>query len=123
MRLHDWHQATAGRSGSSTTRCSAPPAAQSFRRTAAHGFEPARELAHYRAKVWAVWPKVAITDVDSTGLPDTPLLGSELTLTATVRLAGLRPDEVEVQAVFGRVDGTEDLHAARADDSKEGVHR
>ena len=32
-----------------------------------------------------------ITDVDSTGLPDTPLLGSELTLTATVQLAGLGP--------------------------------
>ena len=35
-----------------------------------------------------------ITDVDSTGLPDTPLLGSEMTLTAAVHLAGLRPDEV-----------------------------
>ncbi|MBV9640203.1 MAG: DUF3417 domain-containing protein, partial [Mycobacteriaceae bacterium] len=42
--------------------------------------------------------------VDSTGLPDTPLLGSKLTLTATVRLAGLSPDEVAVQAVVGRVD-------------------
>ncbi|MGH3558182.1 MAG: DUF3417 domain-containing protein, partial [Mycobacterium sp.] len=41
---------------------------------------------------------------DSTGLPDTPVLGSKLTLTATVQLAGLRPDEVAVQAVVGRVD-------------------
>jgi starch phosphorylase len=49
------------------------------------------------------------TEVDSTGLPDTPLLGSELTLTATVQLNGLRPDEVTVQAVFGRVDGSDDL--------------
>lgn len=49
-------------------------------------------------------PGVAIPDVDSTGLPDTPLLGSKLTLTATVHLAGLRPDEVVVQAVLGRVD-------------------
>ena len=49
-----------------------------------------------------------ITDVDSTGLPDTPLLGSELTLTATVQLAGLRPDEVVVQAVLtGRVDSSD----------------
>lgn len=83
------------------------PAAQSFRRTAGTSFEPARELAAYRAKVWAAWPKVAITEVDSAGLPDTPVLGSELTLTATVQLAGLRPDEVEVQAVLGRVDGTD----------------
>ena len=32
------------------------------------------------------------------------MLGSKLTLTATVQLAGLRPDEVTVQAVVGRVD-------------------
>ena len=44
------------------------------------------------------------TDVDSTGLPDTPMLGSKLTLTATVQLAGLRPEEVTVQAVVGRVE-------------------
>src|SRR6185437_8130300 len=52
---------------------------------------------------------IQITDVDSYGLPDTPLLGSELTLTATVQLAGLRPDEVVVQAVLGRVDGSDAL--------------
>ena len=38
-----------------------------------------------------------------------PLLGSELTLTATVQLAGLRPDEVVVQAVLGRVDSRDAL--------------
>ncbi|OBF17571.1 alpha-glucan family phosphorylase [Mycobacterium sp. ACS4331] len=83
------------------------PAAQSFRRTVGTSFEPARDLAAYRAKVWAAWPKVTITEVDSSGLPDTPVLGSELTLTATVQLAGLRPEEVQVQAVLGRVDGTD----------------
>ncbi|CAJ1581115.1 alpha-glucan family phosphorylase [[Mycobacterium] wendilense] len=85
------------------------PAAQSFRRTAATSYESARELTAYRARVEAAWPQIAITDVDATGLPDTPLLGSELTLTATVHLAGLRPDEVDVQAVLGRVDGTDSL--------------
>ena len=84
------------------------PAADSVRRTveAIDGlpFGQARELASYRQRVTETWPSVAITDVDSTGLPDTPLLGSELTLTATVALAGLRPDEVMVQAVIGRVD-------------------
>lgn len=83
------------------------PAAESVRRV----LEPidglpygqARELAAYRQRVREMWPEVAITDVDSTGLPDTPLLGSELTLTATVALAGLRPEDVVVQAVLGRV--------------------
>ena len=67
-------------------------------------FGRAHEFAAYRQRVAQAWPHVVVTDVDSTGLPDIPLLGSPLTLTATVALAGLRPDEVTVQAVLGRVD-------------------
>jgi starch phosphorylase len=89
------------------------PAAASLRRTIqpvdGRPFGKARELAAYRSRVTDAWPYVAITDVDSTGLPDTPLLGSELTLTASVALAGLRPDEVVVQAVLGRVDSDDVL--------------
>ena len=86
------------------------PAAQSLRRTVTVdgdgqvAFDPARELAAYRRRAFEAWPQINITDVDSTGLPDTPVLGSKLTLTATVQLAGLRPAEVTVQAVVGRVD-------------------
>ena len=86
------------------------PAAQSLRRTVEPRdeggvpFGAAWDLAAYRQRAQEAWPKVQITDVDSTGLPDTPLLGSELTLTATVHLAGLTPEEVSVQAVLGRVD-------------------
>jgi glycogen phosphorylase len=90
------------------------PAAQSLRKTVEPGddgqpFGAARELAGYRQRAQEAWPKIQITDVDSYGLPDTPLLGSELTLTATVQLAGLQPDEVEVQAVLGRVDAGDAL--------------
>ncbi|MDD4865998.1 MAG: glycosyltransferase family 1 protein [Mycobacterium sp.] len=91
------------------------PAAQSLRRTTAPAetdgarFGAARELAAYRRRAEEAWPHIAIADVDSTGLPDTPLLGSKLTLTATVRLGGLRPDEVTVQAVLGRVEAGDAL--------------
>lgn len=89
------------------------PAAQSFRRTSAPidglPFGAARDLSAYRQRVREAWPKIQVTDVDSTGLPDTPLLGSDLTLTATVALAGLKPDEVDVQAVLGRVDAADAL--------------
>jgi glycogen phosphorylase len=96
------------------------PAAQSVRKTimAPEGaessgvggqFGAARQLAAYRRRVGEAWPNIEITDVDSTGLPDTPLLGSKLTLTATVQLAGLRADEVSVQAVLGRVDSSDVL--------------
>ncbi len=84
------------------------PAAAALRRTveAVGGvpFEHARELAAYRRRVSEAWPHVVITDVDSTGLPDVPLMGSELTLTAAVALGGLRSDEVVVQGVLGRVE-------------------
>jgi starch phosphorylase len=83
------------------------PAAASLRRTLEPG--AAHELADFRHRVEQAWPKVAVTDVDSGGLPDTPLLGSQLTLTAAVQLAGLRPDEVVVQAVLGRVDAGDAL--------------
>ncbi|AEV74366.1 alpha-glucan phosphorylase [Mycolicibacterium rhodesiae NBB3] len=90
------------------------PAAQSLRRTVEPGadgepFGAARELAAYRERAAEAWPKIQITDVDSYGLPDTPLLGSEMTLTATVQLADLAPDEVSVQAVLGRVDASDVL--------------
>lgn len=85
------------------------PAAQSLRRTVGANFDAARELAAYRRRAAEAWPKIDITDVDSTGLPDTPVLGSKLTLTATVQLAGLKPDEVTVQAVLGRVDAGDAL--------------
>lgn len=89
------------------------PAARSMRRTCEPidgvPYGAARRLADYRRRVERAWPRIVITDVDSTGLPDTPLLGSELTLTATVRLAGLAPDEVTVQAVLGRLDSGDSL--------------
>lgn len=89
------------------------PAAQSSRRTCEPidgvPYGAARRLADYRRRATAAWPQIEITEVDSTGLPDAPWLGSELTLTASVRLAGLRPDEVTVQAVLGRVDSGDTL--------------
>ena len=92
-------------------------AAQSLRRTVGPAedgedrgeFGAAREVAAYRRRAEEAWPKITITDVDSTGLPDTPVLGSKLTLTATVALAGLAPDEVTVQGLVGRVDAGDTL--------------
>ena len=85
------------------------PAAESVRRTVGTDYGPARELAGYRRRVTTAWPELQITDVDSTGLPDAPVLGSELTLTASVQLAGLKPSDVVVEAVLGRVDSSDAL--------------
>ncbi|BBX15509.1 glycogen phosphorylase [Mycolicibacterium duvalii] len=94
------------------------PAARSLRRSVEPGrsspkfdvpFGAAQELADFRRRVERAWAHVRISDVDSSGLPDTPLLGSELTLTALVHLDGLNADEVAVQALLGRVDAGDTL--------------
>ena len=91
-------------------------------------FGAARELAAYWQRAQEAWPRIQITDVDSYGLPDTPLLGSELTLTATVQLAGLGPTRWWCRRCVGRVDAGDALvdpvtvpmaHTGTADDGNE----
>ncbi|MDQ4102550.1 MAG: alpha-glucan family phosphorylase, partial [Actinomycetota bacterium] len=83
------------------------PAACSAAEVLADSFAGARSLAAYRSRVCAAWPRVRVTQVDISGLPDTPQLGSEMTLRAGVALGSLRSCDVHVQAVVGRVDGDE----------------
>jgi starch phosphorylase len=85
------------------------PAAESAAVVLADDFAGARELAAYRARVRAAWPAVRVAQVDITGLPDTPTLGSEMTVRAAIVLGGLQPGDVQVQAVVGRVDGSDEL--------------
>jgi starch phosphorylase len=85
------------------------PAAESAAAMRADAFAGARELSRYRLRVSAAWPRVRVAQVDISGLPDTPVLGSEMTVRATVVLAGLKPCDVEVQVVVGRVDDREEL--------------
>ncbi|MEU0602710.1 glycosyltransferase family 1 protein [Streptomyces sp. NPDC006393] len=87
------------------------PAAHAHR---ALGPEAARELAAWKARVRAAWPEVTVDHVETS----TPVaeraeapsatasaeLGSTLGLRVRVGLGSLGPDDVEVQAVSGRVD-------------------
>ncbi|HEX5346173.1 MAG TPA: alpha-glucan family phosphorylase, partial [Pseudonocardiaceae bacterium] len=85
------------------------PAAESAAAVRADSFAGARDLARYRLRVGAAWPRVRVAQVDISGLPDTPELGSEMTVRAAVVLAGLKPCDVDVQVVVGRVDDREEL--------------
>ncbi|MFD4292490.1 alpha-glucan family phosphorylase [Rhodococcus sp. NPDC058532] len=85
------------------------PAARASRLAIADGYAGARQVAHYRERVDAAWPAVQVVQVDSSGLPDTPVIGAELSLRAYLQLGGLEPTEVTVQAVLGRVGSDEDL--------------
>jgi starch phosphorylase len=85
------------------------PAADAAAAVCADSFAGARELSRYRFRVGAAWPRVRVAQVDISGLPDTPELGSEMTVRAAVVLAGLKPCDVDVQVVVGRVDDREEL--------------
>ncbi|GHJ36141.1 alpha-glucan family phosphorylase [Streptomyces sp. TS71-3] len=80
------------------------PAAHAHR---VHGPEAARALAAWKSRVHAGWPRVAVDHVEAAGAASTAELGATQALRVRVRLGDLSPDDVEVQAVTGRVD-TED---------------
>ena len=88
------------------------PAARAAARIEPTEFAPARELAAFRARLDSAWPSVAVTGVDASGLPDTPVVGAPMTVRAVVALAGLDPADVAVEAVVGRVDDTDELSDA-----------
>ncbi|MGW0250479.1 alpha-glucan family phosphorylase [Nocardia goodfellowii] len=85
------------------------PAAAACRKVVADEFAGARTVSEYRQRIESAWPKLRVVQVDSTGLPDTPVIGAHLSLTARVDLGGLRVSDVVVQAVLGRVSPADDL--------------
>ncbi|MPY96693.1 MAG: alpha-glucan family phosphorylase [Actinophytocola sp.] len=89
------------------------PASASVAVTSADDYRGARELAAYRARLEEGWEHVRVTDSSLTVVnPDGKgelVVGAPVRVTATVELAGLSPDEVDVQAVLGKVGDTDDL--------------
>ncbi|MFJ8201130.1 glycosyltransferase family 1 protein [Streptomyces sp. NPDC096152] len=77
------------------------PAAHAHR---ALDHDAARELAAWKARVRAAWHEVTVDHVETSAATATAQLGSTLDLRVRVGLGGLGPDDVEVQAVSGRVD-------------------
>ncbi len=105
------------------------PAAQASRGLAAEGFSPATDLAQFRTRVAQRWPDVRVQHVEGAGITDTPQVGTVLEVRAVVDLAGLAPDDVTVQAAYGRVDEADELHApsyvvlTSLGSSEDGLHR
>ncbi|MET8685908.1 alpha-glucan family phosphorylase [Streptomyces sp. NPDC004732] len=69
----------------------------------------AAELASWKARVRAAWPRVAVDHVEASASGTTAELGATLSLRVRVHLGELTPDDVEVQAVAGRVDPEDHL--------------
>jgi starch phosphorylase len=85
------------------------PAARSSRRLAASSFAPAKSLARWLATTEAQWPSVRVTHVETATMTDSPDLGSALPIRAVVDLGDLSPDDVVVQAVYGRVNDNDEF--------------
>ncbi|MET8430631.1 alpha-glucan family phosphorylase [Nocardia sp. NPDC004860] len=85
------------------------PAAAAYEAVSANDFKGAQDLSVYRRRVESAWPTVKVLQVDSSGLPDIPVIGADLDLRARIDLGGLTPADVSVQAVLGRVSPTDDL--------------
>ncbi|MFJ9040297.1 alpha-glucan family phosphorylase [Streptomyces sp. NPDC102406] len=72
--------------------------------------DAARELAVWKSRVRGAWPRVAVDHVEA-GAPSAEL-GATLSLHVRVALGDLGPDDVEVQAVAGRVDAEDSIAEA-----------
>ncbi|MEU3449440.1 alpha-glucan family phosphorylase [Streptomyces thermolilacinus] len=86
------------------------PAARAHR---AMDADAARELAEWKSRVRAAWPGVAVDHVEVDETSEVAELGSTLALRVRVTLGDLSPEDVEVQAVAGRVDSSDGLADAR----------
>jgi glycogen phosphorylase len=89
------------------------PAARSSREMSRADFAPARSEAAWRDQLLGNWNSVRVAHVEATGAGDTPEIGSTLNLRAEVELPGLTPNDVQVQAAYGRVDDTDVLHGVQ----------
>jgi starch phosphorylase len=105
------------------------PAAEASRALAQGGYGPAREVAAWRTDVVRRWSGVRVAHVETGGVGDTPEVGTALEVRAAVDLAGLRPEDVAVEAAFGRVDEADVLRAPKrvrlspAGAGEDGTHR
>jgi starch phosphorylase len=85
------------------------PAASAARAMSASDFAAAKALAEWRQRVAKEWPAVSVTHVESSAEGDTPELGATVHLRAIVSLGSLSPDDVVVEAAYGRVDDADEI--------------
>ncbi|CAN5340772.1 glycosyltransferase family 1 protein [soil metagenome] len=103
------------------------PAASAEEAISASSYQPARELAEWKQRVTAAWPKVHVSHVESGGVDAVPQVGDELHLRATIDHDGLSPDDLAVEVVYGRARDGDNLEnvqhqALVLDGSTDGAH-
>jgi starch phosphorylase len=84
------------------------PAAQSSRQLNST-YDGARQLAAWKKQVRAAWPQIRVDHVELQGLGDVPQLGTTVGIRAFVSLGELTADDIDVEALHGRVDSTDEI--------------
>lgn len=78
------------------------PAHRNWERLAGGNFVEARNRAKWNAEVRSIWPKVNFVDVGA--VPHGPVMsGKAISVRAALDLAGLKPADVRVECVIGRI--------------------
>ncbi len=89
------------------------PAAADFGRLAAEDFAEARAEADWSERIREHWHEVAILEVRLDQEGSRVTIGSELRVEALVRLGGLQPSDVAVEAYVGPVDDHQNIQEGR----------
>lgn len=76
------------------------PAAQQGRRYAVENFAPARALAEWKNRIRTAWPEVRLRRLDTPA--SRVKFGHPVRIEVAVQLHGLKPEDVTVEALFGR---------------------
>jgi len=90
------------------TRLYMPAVAASLELTAEEN-RGARDLAAWKSKVVAAWPKVSVRSVESGGIETVPEVGDELQVRARVQLDGLSLEDVSVELLYGPTHSNDEL--------------
>ncbi len=84
------------------------PCSRRFGKLCHQDFSGARDLADWRKKLMTGWQEVSVEELSGThGLEKA--VGEDLEVTARVRLGSLSPDDITVEAYYGRVDQNGEL--------------
>jgi starch phosphorylase len=102
------------------------PCSRRFNVLSRDDFGGAKDLASWRQKLMTGWQDISVREVTSGNVSDVPV-GSELDIEAKVLLGSLSPEDVTVEAYYGRLDQNGDFaerETAALDvvDLKDGVH-
>jgi glycogen phosphorylase len=103
------------------------PCSRRFNALSLNGFAGARDLAVWRQKIMTGWHEITIEEVSSGDSVDMTA-GEELEVVASIRLGSLAPEDLTVEAYYGRLDHNEDFAerdtvALEAEDSLEGLYK